>query len=106
MILVAEAGGLSSWFAAARLRAAHSRETVVTHRFTLHLKGGTCEVVMRPDPGVTIRCSRGRLWITHDGDPRDVVLEANQSYTAERCDQMTLHAVVDSEMEMAVRRRC
>jgi hypothetical protein len=79
-------------------------QPALMHRFTMRLGGGASEVVDRPDRGVSVRCQCGRLWITHDGDPKDVVLDAGQVYTAERCERMTLHAVQDSEMELQFRR--
>ncbi|GAB3666125.1 DUF2917 domain-containing protein [Ramlibacter alkalitolerans] len=42
---------------------------------------------------MTVHCRDGEAWITHDGDPRDVVLQAPQSYTADRSGRMTLHAL-------------
>jgi hypothetical protein len=73
---------------------------VVTHRFTMQLRQGCSEQVMHPNRGVEVRCKRGRLWITHDGDPKDLVLEPDESYTAERGARMTLHALQPCEMEM------
>ena len=34
--------------------------------------------------GVEITCSSGRLWITMEGDTRDITLAAGESYTIER----------------------
>jgi hypothetical protein len=42
---------------------------------------------------MTVHCRNGEAWITHDGDPRDVVLLAQQSYTADRGERLTLHAL-------------
>jgi hypothetical protein len=86
---------------APRLRGA----AVVTHRFTMQLRQGCSEQVVQPDQGVQVRCRRGRLWITHDGDPKDVVLDPGDIYTAERGARMTLHAMQLSEMEMQFSRR-
>lgn len=72
----------------------------ITHRFTMQLRQGCSEEVVQPGRGVQVRCKRGRLWITHDGDPKDVVLEPDESYTAERGARMTLHALQSCEMEM------
>lgn len=73
---------------------------MVTHRFTMQLRQGWSEEVVQPDHGVQVRCKRGRLWITHDGDPKDVVLDPDETYTAERGARMTLHAMQPCEMEM------
>ena len=35
-------------------------------------------------PGLRIESRRGALWITQDGDPRDVVIEAGQSHAIDR----------------------
>jgi hypothetical protein len=34
--------------------------------------------------GTEIYCVQGSLWITHDGDPKDIVIEAGRSYVADR----------------------
>jgi len=47
-----------------------------------------------------VRCAEGRLWITHDGDPKDVVLDARQSYRAEREDPMRVHALAPCVVEI------
>lgn len=44
--------------------------------------------------GVTLECLRGRIWITLDGDSRDVVLDAGQTFTVDR-DQRTLVMALD-----------
>lgn len=86
-----------------RLRRKGGEAACVTHRFTMQLRPGACEVVAQPNQGVNVCCKRGRLWITHDGDPKDIVLDAEQSYTPERCDRMTLQAMQGSEVEMQFR---
>lgn len=34
--------------------------------------------------GWTVECRRGRLWITQDGDPRDIVIAAGEQFTFDR----------------------
>jgi hypothetical protein len=49
-------------------------------------------VVLKPDrslevqdgSGITVRVTRGNVWITQRGDPRDVVLGAGQSFKLDR----------------------
>lgn len=44
--------------------------------------------------GVTVACLSGRVWITIDGDPRDVVLDPGEAFTVDR-DQRTLVMALD-----------
>ncbi|QDL55158.1 DUF2917 domain-containing protein [Rhodoferax aquaticus] len=39
--------------------------------------------------GVTLECTAGRIWITLDHDPRDVILDPGQAFVVDR-DQRTL----------------
>ena len=65
----------------------------VTRRSWARVGHGMTQEIARAGKPVTVHCHNGQAWITHDGDPRDVLLAAAQSYTADRGDRMTLHAV-------------
>jgi hypothetical protein len=65
----------------------------VTRRSWARVSRGTTQEIARPGKRITVHCRDGQAWITHDGDPRDVLLQAAQSYTADRADRMTLHAL-------------
>jgi DUF2917 family protein len=47
-----------------------------------------------------IECLHGSLWITHDGDPRDVVLEGGQSYLPDRDARMLILALENAELRL------
>lgn len=105
MILVAHSSGFASLLALAGLQRGAStqpRPPRPTHRFALGLDAGRSETVAPADSCVSVRCTRGRIWITQDGDPRDVVLEPGDSYTADRGDRLLLHALRPSALEMQV----
>ena len=42
---------------------------------------------------MVVHCRSGEVWITHDGDPRDVVLRPDQSYVVDRPARMTAFAL-------------
>lgn len=46
--------------------------------------------------GSSIECLAGALWITHDGNPKDIVLEAGQRYIVDHRSTMLVHALTDS----------
>ena len=48
--------------------------------------------------GLTITCVRGSIWLTHDGDPKDVVLEAGQSHTVTRAARLIAQGLEDAEL--------
>jgi hypothetical protein len=50
--------------------------------------------------GVTASLDQGCLWITMDGDIRDLVLGAGQSWTVERNGRTLLHAGVPSTLRI------
>jgi len=51
--------------------------------------------------GTTATLDRGCVWITMDGDRRDVVLGAGQSFTVDRNGKTLLHAEVPSTLRIA-----
>jgi hypothetical protein len=88
-------------FHAGAERAAPSAEAPpVTHRFALSLESGKSEAVPQPACCVLVRCTDGSVWITHDGDPKDVVLGPGESYSAPRPGSMLVHALRPSAVEM------
>ena len=46
--------------------------------------------------GQRIECRTGQLWITQDGDPNDVILEADQSFTLDRSGHALVSAIEDA----------
>ena len=50
--------------------------------------------------GSQIRCITGGLWITQDRDPRDVVLQAGESFTLDRPGPAIVWALAQSSVEM------
>ncbi|QJW83630.1 DUF2917 domain-containing protein [Ramlibacter terrae] len=50
-----------------------------------------------------VRCAAGSLWITHDGDCKDVVLGAQETYSAERKQAMHLFALEPCVPELEFR---
>ena len=75
----------------------------VTRRFACEMRKGEARTFERVDSSVELRCAKGSLWITHDGDPKDVILNPAESYRAEREDAMHVFAlqpcVVEIEFE-------
>jgi uncharacterized protein YaiE (UPF0345 family) len=48
--------------------------------------------------GRTVHCLAGSLWITHDGDPKDVIVEAGESYQVASRERMIVHALRESAL--------
>lgn len=67
--------------------------TRVVRRFSARVpEGATWEIV--PPPGVVkVYCRWGEAWITHDGDPRDVMLDEDECYVADTRAPMRVHAL-------------
>ena len=82
-----------------RERRMHRRPRVM-RRFVARLERGEGRDFERVDGSVLVRCASGTLWITHDGDCKDVILSADESYRAERDQAMHLYALQPTVLEI------
>jgi len=64
----------------ARTVGLHNRPRI-TRRFAIEIPQGQARVFERVDASVQVHCTTGSLWITHDGDCKDVVLGARRPRT-------------------------
>ena len=62
-------------------------------------KGATL-VVHKPQHR-DVTCLQGALWITHDGDTKDIVLDAGEHYEADRPTRMLIHALENARIRLA-----
>jgi hypothetical protein len=42
----------------------------------------------------------GTLWVTHDCDPKDIVLAAGQEYCCDRASRMLVQALEDADLTL------
>jgi hypothetical protein len=75
--------------------------TTATHHFELHLNAKTTFDVT-DSAGVQILCREGSLWITLDGDPRDILLDAGASYTPSEHRRALIYALAPSSLSLAM----
>ncbi len=50
--------------------------------------------------GVTIKCLEGSVWVTQDGDLRDVVLDAGQAFVVDRNQRTLLQGLTDARVRL------
>lgn len=87
--------------APAMSRELHLREPErVTRRLVVQIGRGEDHAFEHVDRSVWIRCAEGSVWITHDGDPKDVILSKGETYRAEREDAMHLYALQPCVLEI------
>lgn len=53
--------------------------------------------------GLQLRCHSGCLWITADGDCRDHVCEAGESYAADTDRRLIVYALEDARFDVTAR---
>ena len=56
------------------------------------LDNGATTWIARP-LGRTITCEAGTLWLTFDGEPLDLILEAGQSHHCDMASKLGIHAM-------------
>ena len=76
------------------------RRARVVRRFAVEIAKGEHQSFGRVDDSVKVFCTSGSVWITHDGDCKDVILVGGESYQAEREDAMHLFALQDCLLEL------
>lgn len=47
-----------------------------------------------------VRCVSGLLWLTHDGDRKDLILGPGEQYLADRSSTLLAHALQASRLEL------
>lgn len=62
-------------------------------------KGAT--LAIERGAGVDVCCVSGSLWITHDGDVKDVLIDAGGTYRSERAGRMLVHGLAASSALVA-----
>lgn len=72
----------------------------VTRRFAVEIEKGEHCIFERVDASVAVRCASGSMWITHDGDPKDIILCAGEEYRAQREDAMHVYALQPCVLEI------
>jgi Protein of unknown function (DUF2917) len=78
-----------SWLLARRVQRPHNVAQRTSSLFA-DLRLASKEVrAIKASVGVTVECLSGRVWITQDGDPRDVVLDPQETFIVDR-DSRTL----------------
>ena len=65
----------------------------ITRLFAARVAQGRTREIAAPPGQVTVHCRGGEAWITHDGDPRDVMLATNDSYAVGERRHMRVHAL-------------
>jgi len=60
----------------------------------------TATLVVRNPMGVTVECIRGSLWLTHDGDCKDIILEAGQRYSSATRARLLVHALDTAQVRL------
>jgi hypothetical protein len=72
----------------------------VTRRFAVEVDKGENYLFERVDASVAVHCARGSVWITHDGDPKDIILSGGEEYRAQREDAMHVYALQPCVLEI------
>ena len=93
-------GGSASFVATGAARAVN-----VTRLLAIFVPARRTVALPSLEGPVVAHCRRGALWITYDGELRDVILHAGQSCTLARQDGIVVHALKgDGIVELETRR--
>lgn len=82
------------------LRRAAPRSKGQCLRVAMSLPAGAFEVIEQLDRQLEVRCVQGELWVTRDGDPKDMVLREQESCTVRPPGRLLFHAVTPIGFEL------
>lgn len=75
----------------------------VTRWLALGVAANTTRELPRANGRLVVHCRRGQVWITHDGEARDIVLRTDECYVVTGEGRMTAHAMnADAGLELQV----
>ena len=57
-------------------------------------------ICMDDAAGRALSCLAGSVWITHDGDPKDVIVESGESYHVAHPERMIVFALCNRAVRM------
>ncbi len=80
------------------------QQAALTPANTQTLQKGALLVVLDPLQH-RVECLGGSVWITHDGDIKDIILDAGQNYQAERNSRMVIYALTGASLRLGRRTR-
>ena len=52
--------------------------------------------------GLQVRCRSGALWLTYDGQPRDIVVEQGQTHRCDAAGRLAIYALERSVVDVSV----
>jgi hypothetical protein len=93
-------GRTIAWIARRRVSTRAATRPISPARLTWTLNKAATHSIFHP-MGMRIECLAGCLWLTHDGDPRDVVLQAPATHLADRDSRLLIHALDDAKVRVS-----
>ena len=93
-------GRAIAWIARRRVSGGATTRPISPARPTWTLHKAATRSILHPK-GMRIECLAGCVWLTHDGDPRDVVLQAPATHFADRDSRLLIHALDDAKVRVS-----
>lgn len=75
----------------------------ITRRVAVAVPAGTLRRVSADHHEMELHCRRGELWITCDGDCKDMILRAGERWRVDRRRPLEIYAFADSVCEVEMR---
>lgn len=72
----------------------------ITRCVAATVPAGSLRRVSADHHSMVLHCMRGELWITYDGDCKDLILRAGERYRVERRKILEIYAFEDSVLEV------